>query len=116
MREAYSHEVVSHGFWPGSPPVLEPAFYAYAVPEAAGLQAARVAPDAASYDVRLNEFLLPYEAVRSAQSPEDAIGAFVTSTYEAAATLGNWNRASFEREVAKRPGVEAAAAAPDAAR
>jgi hypothetical protein len=79
--------------------VLEPSFYAYAVPEPAGLKAARVAPDAAFYDVRLNEFLLPYEAVRSAPSPEDEIRAFVTSTYDAAATLGNWNRASFEREV-----------------
>jgi hypothetical protein len=101
MRDAYSHEVVSHGFWPGSPPVLEPAFYAYAVPEPSGLKTAHVAPAAAFYDLTLNEFLLPYEAVRSAHSPEDAIGTFVASTYDAAATLGNWNRAAFEREGVK---------------
>ena len=66
MREAYSHEVVSHGFWPGSAPVLEPAFYAYAVPEPAGLKTAHVEPDAAFYHSTLNEFVLPYEAVRAA--------------------------------------------------
>ena len=96
MREAYSHEVVSHGFWPGSGDVLEPAFYAYAVPEPAGLKTARVEPDAAYYHPTLNEFLLPYDAVRTARSPESAIGAFVASTYNAAATLGNWDRAAFD--------------------
>ena len=60
MREAYSHEVISHGFWPGSGPVLEPAFYAYAVPEPDGFKAARVQPDAAFYHGELNEFILPY--------------------------------------------------------
>ena len=73
MREAYSHEVVSHGFWPGSAPVLEPAFYAYAVPEPAGLKNAHVEPDAAFYHSTLNEFLLPYEAVRAERSPDGAI-------------------------------------------
>ena len=97
MREAYSHEVVSHGFWPGSPPVLEPAFYAYAVPEPAGFKTAHVEPDAAFYHPTLNEFVLPYEAVRAARSPDGAISAFVATSYGAAATLGNWDRAAFER-------------------
>ena len=97
MQEAYSHEVVSHGFWPGSAPVLEPAFYAYAVPEPAGFKTARVEPAAAFYHSTLNEFLLPYEAVRAARSPRGAISAFVETSYNAAATLGNWDRAAFER-------------------
>jgi hypothetical protein len=97
MQEAYSHEVVSHGFWPGSAPVLEPAFYAYAVPEPDGFKSARLEPDAAFYHPTLKEFLLPYEAVRSARSPDAAISAFVSSTYNAATTLGNWDRAAFER-------------------
>jgi Family of unknown function (DUF5996) len=96
MREAYSHEVVSHGFWPGSAPLLEPAFYAYAVPEPAGLKAARVRPDAASYHTELGEFILPYEAVRTAESPERAIGEFIDSTYGATATLARWDRATLE--------------------
>ena len=95
MREAYSHEVVSHGFWPGSAPVLEPAFYAYAVPEPAGLKTAHVEPDAAFYHSTLNEFVLPYEAVRAERSPDGAISAFVASTYDAAATLGSWDRAAL---------------------
>jgi hypothetical protein len=97
MREAYSHEVISHGFWPGSGPVLEPAFYAYAVPEPAGLKDAKVHPDAAFYHRELNEFILPYEAVRTAVSPEAAIRAFIDSTYEHAANLANWDRAALER-------------------
>jgi len=97
MREAYSHEVISHGFWPGSGPVLEPAFYAYAVPEPGGLKEARVRPGDAYYHAELGEFVLPYEAVRSAGSPESAIGEFIESTYEAAATLAHWDRAALER-------------------
>ena len=73
MREAYSHEVISHGFWFGSGPVLEPAFYAYAVPEPPGLKAARVQPRGAFYHGELGEFILPYETVRKADSPEHAI-------------------------------------------
>jgi Family of unknown function (DUF5996) len=99
MRDAYSHEVISHGFWPGSGPILEPAFYAYAVPEPAGLKEARVLPDAAYYHRELGEFVLPYEAVRSAPSPDEALAAFVGSTYEQAATLGRWDRAALERAV-----------------
>jgi hypothetical protein len=97
MRDAYSHEVISHGFWPGSGAVLEPAFYAYAVPEPAGLKDARIGPDAAYYHRELGEFILPYEAVRSAPSPDAAIIAFIDSTYGAAATLGRWDRVALER-------------------
>ncbi|HZT76204.1 MAG TPA: DUF5996 family protein [Vicinamibacterales bacterium] len=100
MRDAYSHEVISHGFWPGSGPVLEPAFYAYAVPEPEGLKAARVRPDAAYYHRDLGEFILPYEAVRTSSAPEAAIRAFVESTYDAAATLAHWDRAALERREA----------------
>jgi hypothetical protein len=97
MREAYSYEVISHGFWFGSGPVLEPAFYAYAVPEPPGLKAARVQPKGAFYHGELGEFILPYETVRQADSPEHAITAFVDSTYGQAATLARWNRAVLER-------------------
>jgi hypothetical protein len=77
--------------------VLEPAFYAYAVPEPRGLKEARVRPDAAFYHRDLNEFVLPYEAVRTAASPDSEIIAFVDSTYQQAATLGGWDRAALER-------------------
>jgi len=96
MREAYSHEVISHGFWPGSGPVLEPAFYAYAVPEPPGFKEARARPDAAFYHRELGEFILPYEAVRTSPSPEAAILAFVESTYERGADLAGWDRAALE--------------------
>jgi hypothetical protein len=97
MREAYSHEVISHGFWPGSDPVLEPAFYAYAAPVPPGLADVPVRPDGTSYRRDLGEFILPYDAVRTAASPEDAITAFVDSTYEQAASLANWDRSALER-------------------
>jgi hypothetical protein len=97
MRDAYSHEVISHGFWPGSGAVLEPAFYAYAVPEPAGLKEARVEPPAAFYHRDMGEFLLPYAAVRTAPRPDEAIEAFVDSTYGRAATLAKWDRAALER-------------------
>ncbi len=99
-RDAYSHEVISHGFWPGSGPVLEPAFYAYAVPEPAGLKEAQVQPDAAYYHRELNEFILPYEAVRRADSPDDAIRAFIDSTYARAADLAHWDRGALDRVAA----------------
>jgi hypothetical protein len=97
MREAYSHEVISHGFWPGSGPVLEPSFYAYAVPEPSGLKDARVRPDAAYYHRELGEFILPYEAVRTASSPDAALVEFVDTTYAQASALAGWDRASLER-------------------
>jgi Family of unknown function (DUF5996) len=96
-REAYSHEVISHGFWPGSGPVQEAAFYAYAAPEPAGLKEARIQPAAAFYHAELSEFVLPYEAVRSAESPESALRAFLETTYDVAATLGHWPRRDLER-------------------
>jgi hypothetical protein len=97
MRDAYSHEVISHGFWPGSGPALYPAFYAYAVPEPDGFKTARVQPAEAFYHGEMGEFILPYDAARSAPSPEAAITAFVNSTYEAAATLAGWDRATLEK-------------------
>ena len=99
MRDAYSHEVISHGFWPGSGPVLEPAFYAYAVPEPAGFKDAPVEPAAAFYHRELGEFILPYDAVRTAHDPGDALQRFVDSTYTEAATLAHWDRALLERVV-----------------
>jgi hypothetical protein len=102
MREAYSHAVISHGFWPGSGPLLEPAFYAYAVPEPEGLKTARVRPDGAYYHQELNEFILPYEVVRTAASPETAIAEFVDSTYAAAATLAGWDRGALERPTTEK--------------
>jgi hypothetical protein len=97
MREAYSHEVISHGFWPGSAPLLEASFYAYAVPEPQGFKEARVSPAAAFYHRELGEFILPYEAVRTANDPDDALRQFVETTYERGATLGKWDRASLEK-------------------
>jgi Family of unknown function (DUF5996) len=96
-RESYSHEVISHGFWPGGGPVPEPVFYAYAAPEPAGLKTAKVGPAAAFYHTELNEFLLPYEAVRTAPSPEVVLKEFLQTTYDAAADLAHWNRAELER-------------------
>jgi hypothetical protein len=97
MRDAYSHEVISHGFWPGSGPMLEAAFYAYAVPQPPGFKDIKARPDAAFYHVELDEFILPYESVRTAASPEAAIRAFVGSTYEQAADLAKWERPLLER-------------------
>lgn len=102
MRDAYSHEVISHGFWPGSAPLLEPAFYAYAVPEPADLKTAVIQPAGAYYHSGLGEFILPYEAVRTAASPEAAIAAFLDSTYVQAATFAGWDRRALERAVPAR--------------
>jgi hypothetical protein len=83
--------------------VLEPAFYAYAVPEPRGLKAAVVLPDGAFYHHELNEFILPYEAVRTSPSPAAALAAFVDSTYDRAATLAGWDRAALERPASAKP-------------
>jgi hypothetical protein len=96
-KEAYSHSVISHGFWPGGGAVQEPVFYAYAAPEPEGFKSAPVMPADASYNTELSEFILPYEAVRTAASPPDALAAFLQSTYETAATLAGWNRSELER-------------------
>jgi hypothetical protein len=97
-REAYSHEVSSCGFWPGGGAVDYPAFYAYAYPEPAGFADAPVSPPDAFYSRDMREFILPYDAVRTSSSPDDTLLAFLQSTYEAAATLGTWDRAALERE------------------
>jgi len=96
-KEAYSHEVISHGFWPGRMPSLDASFYAYAAPEPPGLKEAKVLPAAAYYDKEWNEFFLPYEAVRTARNPAEELTAFLNTTYETAATLAGWNRADLER-------------------
>ncbi|MGO9336275.1 MAG: DUF5996 family protein [Terracidiphilus sp.] len=96
-REAYSHEVSSVGFWPGNVGVSDAAFYSYTVPEPQGFKLASVRPNAASYNQQLGEFLLPYEDVRKAESPSAALLDFCRSTYEAGATLGNWDRNALER-------------------
>jgi hypothetical protein len=98
MREAYSHEVISHGFWPGGGLVLEPAFYAYAVPEPPGFKEARVEPEGAFYHREMGEFILPYEVVRTAKSPDAALTRFLNTTYERGATLAGWDRATLEKQ------------------
>jgi hypothetical protein len=96
-REAYSHEVSSVGWWPGSGNMSGPAFYSYAAPEPQGFKEARVGPEAAHYDKGVGEFLLPYDDVRAAQSPSAALLEFCQSTYNAAAELGKWDRQLLER-------------------
>jgi hypothetical protein len=96
-REAYSHEVSSAGFWPGAAGVSDTVFYAYAYPEPPGFAAAPVAPAAAGYNPDFGEFLLPYEAARTAAAPDEAIRQFLESSYAAAADLGGWDRAALER-------------------
>jgi hypothetical protein len=95
-REAYSQEVSSLGFWPGGGPVPMPVFYSYAYPEPAGFAQAKVQPDAASYNAQLREFILPYDAVRTADSPDDILLDFAQSSYDAASRLGKWDRAALE--------------------
>ncbi len=97
-RESYSHEVLSAGFWPGSGNITGPAFYAYAAPEPKGFSDSRVRPGAAFYDRQLGEFILMYDDVRTASSPRGALLEFLQSTYEAGATLANWDRAALERQ------------------
>jgi hypothetical protein len=96
-RESYSHEVISHGFWPGGGAIAEPAFYGYAAPEPSGFKDAPARPAAAFYNRDFNEFLLPYEAVRRAASPAAELMAFLESTYDAGANLAGWNRGELER-------------------
>lgn len=101
MREAYSHEVASAGFWPGTGGVGEAAFYAYAYPEPAGYRSRAIKPEAAYFHEALGEFVLPYEAVRTAEAPDQALLGFLQSTYEAAADLARWDRTALESD---RPG------------
>jgi hypothetical protein len=96
MLEAYSHEVSSCGYWPGGEG--EGLFYSYAYPEPAGFRDAQVRPDSARFDEQLGEFVLPYEAVRTAAEPDHVLLDFLQSTYEAAANAAAWDRASLERQ------------------
>ena len=97
--EAYSHECISAGWWPGmvGGPVAEPAFYAYSYPEPPGCDVAAIRPKAAYYHPDMHEWFLPYESVRSADDPDRDLLEFLQSTYEAAANLAKWDRASLER-------------------
>jgi Family of unknown function (DUF5996) len=99
-REAYSQEVSSLGFWPGNDAIPQAIFYSYAYPEPKGFSEAKVKPDAAAYNSQVKEFVLPYDAVRTAKSPDDALLEFAQSTYDAASTLGEWER---EALVEKKP-------------
>ena len=95
MREAYSHEVSSAGFWPGSDAFPRAAFYSYAYPEPAGFRDHPM-PAGAAFDTTLGEFILPYDAVRAAVDPDALLLDFLKATYEAAATAGKWDRSALE--------------------
>jgi hypothetical protein len=97
MNEAYSHECSSLGFWPGNGGYGRAAFYAYAYPEPDGFGAAPVRPQGAAYNSDVGQFLIDYDAVRAAASPDDALLEFAQGTYEAAADKGNWDRTMLER-------------------
>ena len=97
-REAYSQEVSSLGFWPGADVMPQAIFYSYAYPEPAGIAQAKIQPDAASYNPQLREFVLPYEAVRTAKSGDETLLEFAQSTYDAASILGKWERAALEEK------------------
>src|SRR3954447_24315292 len=108
-REAYSQEVSSLGFWPGNAAMPMPIFYSYAYPEPAGFSEAKVSPATAGYNPNLHEFTLPYDEVRAADSPDELILAFARSTYDAASTLAEWDRASLEE---KKPSLHSASSRP----
>jgi uncharacterized protein DUF5996 len=97
MREAYSHEVSSCGFWPGGPAFPQAVFYAYAYPSPAGFDRAPVKPASARWSSELGEFILPYDSLMQAPAPDEAVRDFLQSTYAAAADLAHWDRASLER-------------------
>jgi hypothetical protein len=94
--EAYSHEESSAGFWPGSGAIDYPSFYSYAYPEPAGYRAVKARPAAAFFNEALGEFILPYDAVRTAADPEQALLEFLQSTYDAAANAAKWDREALE--------------------
>ena len=98
MVEAYSHEVSSCGFWPGGGLINEPAFYAYAYPEPEGFKEYPIQPPEAFYHTGISEFLLPYDVVRSAKSPDEVLLSVLQSTYEAEAMCAKWDRAGLERQ------------------
>jgi hypothetical protein len=96
-REAYSHEVISAGFWPGNGGFGEAAFYCYAAPVPPGMQSEPIQPRSAAYNAELGEYILKYDNLRVEPSPDEALMSFLQSTYEAAAKLAKWDRASLER-------------------
>jgi len=98
-KESYSHEVISHGFWPGSGAIQDPAFYAYAAPEPAGFRDAALQPRGVFYSKEFSIFILPYDLVRNSSSPEVDLTAFLETTYDAGAELGKWDRVNLERKV-----------------
>lgn len=100
MREAYSHEVSSAGYWPGGEG--EGLFYSYAYPEPDGYRDLSPGPQAARFDAQLGEFVLPYTAVRTAREPDVVLLEFLQRTYEAAAVSAHWERAALERRPASR--------------
>jgi hypothetical protein len=97
-REAYSQEVSSLGFWPGNAAMPTPVFYSYAYPEPQGFAEAKVQPDAAVYEPKLREFILPYESVCNAENPDKGLLEFAQSAYDAASKLGKWDRAALEEK------------------
>jgi hypothetical protein len=101
-QEAYSHEVSSAGFWPGSGDVQDAAFYSYIVPEPAGFSSSLIVPEHAVYHPDLHEFVLMYDAVRTSDSPKDQLLEFLQSTYEAGARLGRWDRGALEAPTQER--------------
>ena len=97
-REAYSHEVSSAGFWPGSGPIPYAAYYSYAYPQPEGFASAGVRPEGAFWSGDLGEFILPYDRVRESATPDETLMEFLQSTYEAAAGLAAWDRKALERD------------------
>jgi hypothetical protein len=102
-REAYSHEVISHGFWPGGAGFERAAFYAYAAPEPPGFASALIRPASAYYSPEMKEFFLDYDQVREAEDPESALMDFLESTYQEGARLGGWDRSALERQRSPAP-------------
>ena len=104
-REAYSQEVSSLGFWPGNAAAPTPIFYSYAYPEPPGFAEAKIQPDAAFYQPKLHEFILPYDAVRTAEKPDKVLLDFAQTAYDAASRLGKWDRDALEE---KKPALHSA--------
>jgi hypothetical protein len=104
-REAYSHEESSLGFWPGNAVAPTPVFYSYAYPPPPGFAETKIQPDAAFYETKLREFMLPYDTVRATEKPDKILLEFAQSAYDAASTLGKWDRPALEE---KKPTLHSA--------
>ena len=100
MHEAYSHELIAAGFWLGNDDSPQPEFYSYAMPAPAGIANATIQPQSAGWSTARGEFILPYEAVRTAADPDATLLAFLQSTYDVSADLGGWDRPLLEERVA----------------